>query len=330
MKRTEINIITIILIIVIYVNFGYAQQLPLYSQYYFNDYAVNPAIGGTKAYIDARSIHRYQWQGINDAPRTYTLSIHGPFKNNYSGMGAFLYTDHVGPTRRTGAQISYTYKLKITQKIKLGMALSGGLLEWKLDAHKVKLYDPNDQVIVNGVMRSIVPDAKFGLHLYHSKWFLGFSAPNLIRSKLRFNNALYTGLSTLDNHFIINTGYKFRVAKGFKLEPSVLVKHIAPVPLQVDVMARVLWKDKIWLGGVYRTMDAASVMIGVTHKNNISFGYAYDFTTTNLRNYSSGTHELYIGIKFSNIRENHENDISDEFLKRRNDSDKAKILESEK
>lgn len=324
MKNIYLNILFIIIGIAITVN-CYTQQLPLYSQYYFNDYAVNPAIGGTKSYVDARSNHRYQWQGIDDAPRTYTLSVHGPLKNNYAGLGAFLFTDHVGPTRRTGAQFSYTYKLKITPKIKLGLALSGGILEWKLDAHKIDLYDPNDQVIVNGVMRSIVPDAKFGAHLYHSKWHFGFSAPNLLQSKLRFNNSLYTGLSQLENHFIINAGYKFRVAKDLKLEPSTIIKYISPAPIQADIMARAIWKDKYWLGGVYRTMDAASILFGVTYKRNLSFGYSYDFTTSNLRNYSTGTHELFIGIRFSNLKENDENDISDEFIKRKKKTTKTNL-----
>lgn len=284
------------------------QQLPLYSQYYFNDYATNPAVGGTKSYVDARSNHRYQWQGVDDAPRTYTLSVNGPLKNDYAGLGAFLFTDHVGPTRRTGAQFSYTYKLKINQNVKLGLALSGGVLEWKLDAQKITLYDPNDQVMVNGVMRSLVPDAKFGMHLYHANWFLGFSAPNLLQSKLKFDNALYTGLSRLENHFLLTGGYKFNVTDDVAIEPSAILKYVSPAPLQADIMARVIWKEKLWLGGVYRTMDAASVLLGITYRSNLSFGYSYDFTTSNIRNYSSGTHELFIGIRFSNVKEDANSD----------------------
>ncbi len=317
MKNKVIHII-IVLLSFTYLEKGYAQQLPLYSQYYFNDYAVNPAVGGTKSYIDARSNHRYQWQGVTDAPRTYTLSVHGPLKKGNAGLGAFLFTDNVGPTRRTGAQFSYTYKLKITQRIKLAVALSGGILEWKLDAHKINLYDPNDKVIVNGVMRTLVPDAKFGLHLYNSKWFLGFAAPNILQSKLRFDNgALYTGLSKLKHHYLLTGGYKFRVAKDFQVEPSFIVKYVNPAPIQFDFMGRIIWKEKIWLGGVYRTMDAASLLIGLTYRENISFGYAYDFTTSNLRNYSTGTHELFIGLKFSNYMESQENDMSDEFMKKK-------------
>lgn len=179
-------------------------------------------------------------------------------------------------------------------------------------------------------MRSITPDAKFGLHLYHSKWFFGFSAPNLLQSKLKFDNSLYTGLSRLENHFIVTGGYKFRIAKDFNLEPSTVIKYISPAPIQADVMARVIWKEKLWLGGVYRTMDAASVLLGITYRRNLSFGYSYDFTTSNIRNHSAGTHELFIGIRFSNVKESVEGDISDEFIDYKKSSKKTKLKHTDK
>ena len=79
-----------------------AQQLPQYSNYMVNDYAMNPAIGGSRPYFEGMSNNRYQWIGITDAPRTYILSVHGPTKNQKMGLGGLLFTDIVGPTRRTG------------------------------------------------------------------------------------------------------------------------------------------------------------------------------------------------------------------------------------
>ncbi len=275
-----------------------AQQLPTYSQYLFNDYAYNPAVAGTRPYFDVKSGHRYQWVGLNDAPRTYTLSVHGPTKNQKMGLGAFLFTDHVGPTRRTGFQMSYAYHLNLTEDIRLSLSASAGMLEWKLDAHKINLYDPNDQVIVNGVMRAIVPDAKFGFLVYHKDWYGGAAAPNLLRSKLQFANAQNTGLSRLEDHYYIHGGYRYQINDDFLVEPAALIKFGLPAPVQFDIMGRVVWKDQVWLGGAYRTNDAASVMLGYLYRQNLMIGYSYDFTTTNLQNYSSGTHELMLGVRF--------------------------------
>jgi type IX secretion system PorP/SprF family membrane protein len=285
----------------------FAQQVPMYSQYFFNNYAYNPAVGGTQRTVDVTSNHRYQWVGLQDAPRTYTLTVQGPTKNLKMGLGAFLFTDHVGPTRRTGLQFSYSYIFNLNDDIKLSLGLSAGVLEWKLDGHKVNLYSAGDQVLVDAVMRTIVPDASFGFHLFHDKWYFGASAPNILQSKLRFNNAQNTNQSKLEDHYYINGGYKFDVGDDFQIEPGMIVKFVTPAPIQFDPMVRVIWREQLWIGGVYRGMfgtdglasNAASAMIGFTYKKNLQIGYSYDFAISNLNNYSNGTHELMLGVKFN-------------------------------
>lgn len=275
-----------------------AQQLPQYSQYLFNDYAYNPSIAGSTDYIDARSNHRYQWIGVTDAPRTYTLSLHGPVAGNM-GLGGYLFTDHVGPTRRTGLQLSYSYHITIKDDLKLSLGLSGGFLQLKLDGHKIKLHDAGDNVIVDGVMTALVPDAKFGMYLYNDNLFFGLSAAQILRSKIKFRNYPQVQGSFLENHFFGVLGYKFEISDDFAVEPSVMAKFVNPAPLKIDAMARVIYKDQLWLGGAYRTNDAFTAMIGYVYKKNIMLGFSYDFTTTNLKNYSDGTYELMLGIRFT-------------------------------
>ena len=275
-----------------------AQQLPTFSQFLFNDYAYNPAIAGSKPYFDVKSGHRYQWVGLSDAPRTYSLTVNGPTKNLKMGVGAFLYTDHVGPTRRTGFQGSYSYQLNLSESIRLSLGASFGISEWKLDGHKINTYSPNDPVIVGGVMQTLVPDAKFAFYLYHENWNFGVSAPNILQSKLKFDEGTNTGLSKLENHYYVHGGYHFNASEDIQIEPTVLVKYVQAAPVQADLMAKVTYKKQIWLGAAYRTSDAASAMIGYLFRENLVIGYSYDFTTSNLKNYSSGTHELLIGVRF--------------------------------
>jgi len=58
------------------------------------------------------------------------------------------------------------------------------------------------------------------------------------------------------------------------------------------------WKNSAWAGLSYRTGDAASLLIGYTYKNSLSFGYSYDFTTSNISQYSTGTHEILFSVLF--------------------------------
>ena len=103
-----------------------AQQIPVYSQFFMNKYTQNPAFAGMDHLYSVTSNHRYQWVGLKDFPRTYTLSINGPTKDLKNGIGAFLYADNVGPTRRTGVQASYAYHTKINEQIKhMDLVLTG-------------------------------------------------------------------------------------------------------------------------------------------------------------------------------------------------------------
>src|SRR3954471_16155518 len=87
-----------------------AQQLPQYSQYMLNELAINPAVAGRDNFSEVRSNSRHQWTGIPDAPRTYMLGVQGPLKRENMGIGMNIYTDIVGPTRRTGINFSYAYR----------------------------------------------------------------------------------------------------------------------------------------------------------------------------------------------------------------------------
>lgn len=277
-----------------------AQQLPHYSNYMINDYAMNPAIGGSDNYFEGVSNNRYQWIGITDAPRTYILSVNGPTKNLKMGLGGLLFTDIVGPTRRTGLYMSYAYHLKVSEKIKVSLGLSAGLLQFKVDGSKITLRDPSDLVISNGVQSVIMPDFGAGVYVYSidKKWYFGASVPQIIQQKIKFFDNSTTSLSKLATHYYVTAGYQFSINDDFKIEPSTCLKYVKPAPFQFDLGLRAIYQDKIWIGGAFRYLDAVSAMVGYTMQENITFAYSYDFTMTNIKKHSTGTHELMIGIKF--------------------------------
>lgn len=283
---------------------GVAQQLPMFSQYMLNDYFQNPAVAGSKPYFNAVSANRLQWVGITDAPRTYYLSMNGPLTKLNMGVGGWLVADVIGPTRRTGFSGSYAYHLKLMEKapgsespLKLSLALSAGILQFAIDGSKLTLTDQSDYIL-NSYRSTLVPDFGFGFYLYSDKYWFGASAPQIYPAKLKWFDYINT-TGTIVTHFYSSGGYKFSIADDFVAEPSFLIKYVAPAPVQIDVGTRVLYKNKVWLGGTYRTNDAISMMVGATYKENLSIGYAYDITTTNLKNYSSGTHELVVALRFN-------------------------------
>ncbi len=274
---------------------AHAQQLPQLTQYQFNDYVFNPAVAGTRQFFELRSGHRYQWVGIQDAPRTFTLSGTTPLGSKM-GVGGLLFTDIVGPTRRTGLQFSYAYHLKLTEDLKLSLALSGGILQFLIDGSKIQLHDSGDPTMDNQLRGGVEADATFGGMLYHPKYWVGVTVPQLLRNKVVFLNDASGSLSRMERHYYLMGGYRLPLGTDFKLEPSVLVKYVAPVPVKLDVTAIIRYKDAFWVGGSYRTNDAFCAMVGYWHKQQFQFGYSYDVITSNLKNYSTGTHEVMLAI----------------------------------
>lgn len=274
-----------------------AQQLPQISQYQFNDYAYNPAVAGSRPFFEFRSVQRNQWVGITDAPRTFMLSVNSPVGKKM-GVGGYLYTDVVGPTRRTGAQFSYAYQLRLNEDLRLGLAVSFGLQQWLVDGSKILFRDQNDPVLDDQLRGSVMPDAKFGFLLHHERFWFGAAAPQLLQSKIYFYDDRTASMSGLKSHYYAMGGYRFPLSSDWQLEPSFLVKYVDPVPAKVDLTATIKFRETVWLAGTYRTNDAISVMVGYWMKKTFQFGYAYDMTTTNLRNYSSGTHEVMLAVTF--------------------------------
>lgn len=280
---------------------GHAQQLPQLTQYMANDYIFNQAVAGSRPFFELRSGHRYQWVGVQDAPRTFTLSGSTPLGGKM-GVGGYLFTDIVGPTRRTGVQFSWAYHLRITGDVKLSMALSGGLLQFLIDGSKIQLHDQGDPTMDTQLRGELKPDATFSFLFYHPRWWIGAAAPQLLNNEVVFLNQSTGSLSRMERHYYAMGGYRLPLGPDLKLEPSFMVKYVDPVPVKVDINLTARYKDAFWIGAGYRTNDAWCAMVGYWHKQQFQFGYSYDVITSNLRNYSTGTHEVMLAITIGRSR----------------------------
>ena len=275
-----------------------AQQLPQYTQYMMNDFVLNPAIAGRNDYWEAKSNNRYQWVGIPDAPRTYMLSMQGPFKSLKMGIGGTIYTDIVGPTRRTGINLAYAYHIKLGAKYKLSFGVSGGIVQYAVDGSKITTHDAGDPVLTNNYQSVIAPDIGAGIYFYSKKLSVSLGFPQIYQANLKFFQDQTTNQSALAQHFYGLVSYKFNLKENFVLEPCVLVKYVAPVPLQVDGGVKLTYKNAIWLGLNYRSNDAVSALMGYMFKGWLMVAYSYDYSITPIRKYNSGTHEVMLGMRF--------------------------------
>ena len=278
------------------------QQLPLYTQFMFNSYVFNPAVAGISNHYQLRLNSRFQWVGMTDSPQTNSLSYYGPHPDKDMGFGGYIYTDVTGPTSRNGLYGSYAYNLQIESDIRLSMGLSAGLLQNRVDGTKISFLDPADPVAANNTVSSdFSPDASVGLYLYSSGFHVGLSAHQLFGNTLNLFEES-TGLNKLKTHFYLTGAYRYFIDYDYSLEPGIIVRGSMPSPVQMDLSLKAYYQNLAWLGVSVRTQDAISFLLGYTHENRFHFGYSYDMSFSPIRHYNSGSHEIFLGIRFSPVK----------------------------
>lgn len=275
-----------------------AQQLPQFSMFQDNLYLLNPGFGGMSPWFDVKGVNRSQWSGITDAPRTFALSMHAPLRNPHIGVGGYVFTDNVGPTRRTGIQFSGTYHFNINEKVKVGLGLSAGALQFAIDGSKIRLAEQGDPALMNALQSQLVFDASFGATMYSDDWYVGFSMPQLLQNQIRLYDSVNQDINRLEDHYFLMAGYRYKMTDDWMVEPAFIVKYVSPVPVSWDLMTRFWYRESVYAGAGYRYNDAFVAMAGYLWNNSLSIGYAYDMSASGLRRHSTGTHEIVLGFRF--------------------------------
>lgn len=294
------QIIILLLLVSLFFNMNsYGQQLPSFSQYMQNSYLFNPAVAGSKAETNISLTIRQQWLGIEGSPSTQVAEIHGKWGEK-KGLGAMFFNDKAGPFSKTGLQVSYAQHLQITKQAKLALGFSGMFYQHKLDRNSIVFDDPNDYVIMGDKQRTLVPDMTFGIYYYKKKFYAGASIPQLLQKKHSFSSDLDSAnQSMLSRHYFFHSGYTFTVNDQLNISPSVLVRTVLNSPTQVDLSLKATYKKFIWIGGSFRFKEAVIMMVGLT-KEKFTIGYSFDATTSSIKNYSTGSHEIYLALKIPN------------------------------
>jgi type IX secretion system PorP/SprF family membrane protein len=277
-----------------------AQQLPLYSQYMLNDFFYNPAIAGSKEYSPILlSIHK-QWIGIKETPSTQTLSGHTMLSNNNVGLGAVIFHDSFGPESHLGLQAIYSYHFHIDRLNKISLGLAAVAEQYKMDQRFLTLTVYDDPAITYMIEKTIVPDAIFGAYAYGKKYYAGITGSHLFQSKLKINKNVEE--NKMVRHYFVMGGYKFDFQNSpqFEIEPSILMKTTEVTTPQFDINLKFYYDKNYWFGMSLRPGDSFVASIGFKH-NQYFFGYAYDFTFSDLSSYTYGSQEIVFGM---NIGEN--------------------------
>lgn len=278
-----------------------AQQEQQYTQFMYNKLAINPGYAGSKDATCLTGVIRSQWLGLEGAPQTQMVSFNMPLLNKRVGVGLNLVRHSISIYKRFTGEATYSYRIRLGRGT-LGIGVQGSIRGISADYGDDRLASAQplalDNSIPSTVQNKMVGNFGAGAYFNTPKYYVGFSAPRLLRNNIDFND-LGGVLAQEIPHLAIMGGILFDLNENLDIQPQLLIKYVDSAPLDADLNVSFIFK-KLYMGGItYRTGgsslsgagESIDVMLGAHIIRDLFFGASYDITLSDLKNYSSGSVE---------------------------------------
>ena len=269
---------------------NYAQQDAQFTQYMYNTININPAYAGSRGAFSIFALHRTQWVGLDGAPVTNAASVNTPLNNSNLGLGVTIINDKIGPTTENTISTDVSYTVPTSETFKLSFGIKATANFFNLDINRLNPAEADPSI--RDFNNKFTPNIGAGVYLHSDKAYVGFSVPNFIESNRYDDNEVAIFREKINYYFI--AGYVFDMNESIKFKPALLTKIVEGAPLQVDLSGNFMFSDKFVVGVAYRWSAAVSAMVGFQVSEGMYIGYGYDHDTTRLKNYNSGSHEIFL------------------------------------
>nr|WP_294783052.1 type IX secretion system membrane protein PorP/SprF [uncultured Flavobacterium sp.] len=275
----------------------YSQQDAQYTQYMYNTININPAYAGSRGALSIFGLYRTQWVGLDGAPVTSAFSANTPINNSKLGLGISLVNDKIGPTNENNLSVDLSYSIQTSADFKLSFGIKGTANLFNLDIAKLNPENQDDPLFQD-LKNKFSPNVGAGVYWHSNKAYIGLSVPNFIETNRYDDNDVAIYKDKI-NYYLM-AGYVFDLDKyqTVKFKPAVLGKMVDGAPLQVDISANFMFIERFTLGVAYRWSASLSAMAGFQITDGLYLGYGYDRETSNLNNYNSGSHEIFLRYEF--------------------------------
>lgn len=287
---------------------SYAQQDPQFTQWMYDRLSFNPAAAGMRDNCGEHcvsSFYRSQWDGFDRDPKTLLLNYSGQYGKNL-GLGLSYIGDRLGQEQNSIIRLHGAYHHQIGNNFISG-GLSLGFLGKRLGTNWV--YNDENDPLINPLEASQQNDGTVDLSLggmfyQPGKFYIGLSATHLNGGELADLN-----IKTAQ-HFYLMGGYTHNLNSTMALRGNVLAKSDLNAAA-FDVNANLLYNNMLYGGISFRPGDAIAPMVGMEYdlgcqkkKNSeychcIRAGYSYDITLSDIADYSSGSHEIFVTYCFT-------------------------------
>lgn len=272
----------------------HAQQLMQYTQFMFNRQVMNPAYAGFSGdRLNASATGKWQWSGLDGAPRTQTLGLDSYLEGKKIGLGLVVNHDEITVFSTTSLQLNYAYHLVMKEKQRLSLGLSGSVTNFSARYSDLAEIAPDPNFAGNA--SDWAPNFGFGAYYTLGNFNAGFSVPFLLDNDVRDNDQPFYSER---KHYFITAGYAFQVNPAIRIEPNVLLKAVSGSPLGVDVNALTWIKETVAAGLAYRAGESVGLLLQLKPTDNIRVGYSFDYIIDRtLSSLSSNSHEVMLAYR---------------------------------
>ena len=290
------KISTIILFLIFTGSIACAQQQYMFSQYMFNGLAINPAYAGSHEALSITALSRLQWLGLEGAPSTHSIAVHGPLKKDHIALGGLIVMDKIGVTTNNTVYGSFAYKIDHSN-YHISFGLQGGFSNYKTNLSDILLTNPDDQPFLANDASSFIPNVGAGVYFYLSNLYIGASIPQLLVGKFNKDGSHLAARQV--RHYFLTLGGVLPINHVVKWKPNVMVQLADRSKPSIDLNSSFLFNDVIWFGVSYRVGASVDFILELQITDHLRFGYAYGVGTNDLNPTYSGSHELVLNYRIS-------------------------------
>ena len=281
-----------------------AQNDIQYSQFIFNKLAINPAYAGNRDALTVGAIYRNQWTGVEGAPKTVSAYMHAPFMGERNGLGFSLTNDQIGLYNNSFAELSYAYRIPLEKGHRVAIGIKTRFEHNRFNNSQIEVIDTNDGSIPDPA--DALTSLNFGAGGFYQapNWYVGVSVPLLLKTTLYSDQ--FFGQSEIRDFrsYYLMGGLIVELNDQLLFKPAALISYNPNAPFELDLNASFYLVDAIWIGATYRLGDSVDGVVQYQFSPQLKVGLGFDFTTSELSQFSSGTFEILTEYTFQYDKEN--------------------------
>ncbi|AMQ55614.1 type IX secretion system membrane protein PorP/SprF [Algoriphagus sanaruensis] len=263
---------------------------------------LNPALTSYEGSM-VKGLVRNQWAGWEGAPKTYYVSAEFDFSDLFSGselgknaVGLNLLNDEYGAFRETELILSYSSRIRVSDRAGLRLGAGVNINSIRLDASRLTTEQSNDPRLAQyggGFANMNVLDFNLGMSLTHPSYYVSYGVHNVNQGSISSGDIFMERKPRVG---IAQAGYRTELNDQMTLIANGMFRTQADLPSNLEFNLKFLFYEKFWLGVGHRYDYANNMQLGLL-MGKMRFGYVYEWPMLKSYLLPNPTHEFMISLR---------------------------------